>query len=248
MPLYTIYKAINKVNGKVYIGFDSKYPNRITVHKSASKNQDCKFYRAIRKYGWDNFEWEILYQSADRDYTLNIMETYFINEYDSLNNGYNSTLGGEGSFGMVLSESAKIKISIGNSIPKPHTTEHNKNISLALKKFYSNNPNFGKGRTHTEETKKRLSQNMSGKPKSKSHIENMKLRPQDTTKIMCEHCGKSGDYKNMKRWHGDRCKQNPDRTSDLDKNVTCKICGLLSKQTPNFYRYHNDNCSYVQSP
>jgi hypothetical protein len=30
--MYTIYKALNKVNGKAYIGFDSKWPSRKSVH------------------------------------------------------------------------------------------------------------------------------------------------------------------------------------------------------------------------
>jgi len=92
--IHTIYKSVNTKNGKIYIGFDSNWPNRMFVHKSASKKQDCKFYRAIRKYGWDSFQWSIVYQSQDREHTLNVMETFFIQEHDSFYNGYNSTLGG----------------------------------------------------------------------------------------------------------------------------------------------------------
>lgn len=97
MCIYTIYRSTNIINNKVYIGFDSAWPKRKQDHKSSSKYDDNnKFYNAIRKYGWDNFVWEILYQSMDYLHTLNVMEPSFINEYDSLANGYNTDIGGIG--------------------------------------------------------------------------------------------------------------------------------------------------------
>lgn len=108
----TIYKSTNKVNGKSYIGFDSSWPNRKKRHKvNASSGKEGKFYEAIRKYGWKSFEWEILYQSEDKEHTLNIMEPQYIKEYDTFNCGYNMTEGGEGCFGAT---SNKIWINNGH--------------------------------------------------------------------------------------------------------------------------------------
>ena len=87
MNIYTIYKATNKLNGKVYIGFDSNWPQRMWYHKSKYIHEDYKFYRALKKYGLNSFEWSVLYQSKERDYTLNFMESYFINEYNSMSKG-----------------------------------------------------------------------------------------------------------------------------------------------------------------
>ncbi len=120
MIIYSIYKCVNKINGKVYIGFDSNWPKRKTSHNyisSSNKSKHSSFHQAIRKYGWNNFEWEILYQSKDRNHTLKIMEPYFIQEYNSYKCGYNRTKGGEGTFGKTqsiknkknLSERQKIK-------------------------------------------------------------------------------------------------------------------------------------------
>lgn len=96
--------------------------------------------------------------------------------------------------------------------------------------------------THPE-TIKKLRSIHQGKPKSAKHIANMRKRPQDTTTLTCPHCDKIGDYKNMKRWHMDRCKYNPSRITDIDpKLVTCTKCGHTAKQSPNFYRYHNEHC------
>jgi group I intron endonuclease len=117
----TIYKVTNKVNGKAYIGFDSKWPSRKSVHMCEAitrKNKKYPLYRAIRKYGPDNFEWEVLYQSEDREHTLNVVENKMILEHNTHfknGHGYNMTFGGEGALGWVPSEETKKKISIANS-------------------------------------------------------------------------------------------------------------------------------------
>ncbi len=112
MIIYSIYRVVNTVNGKVYIGFDSAWPKRKQTHinKSRSnKSQHFHFHQAIRKYGEECFVWEVIYQSKDCDHTLNKMESYFIKEYDSFRNGYNQTLGGQGSFGKLQSDENKNK-------------------------------------------------------------------------------------------------------------------------------------------
>jgi hypothetical protein len=93
MHIYTIYKATNLINGKIYIGFDSNWPKRQNDHKLSSSNpkrSDYKlyFHSSIRKHGWDNFSWEPIYQSLDWNYTLNTMEPHFIKEYNSYHTYY----------------------------------------------------------------------------------------------------------------------------------------------------------------
>lgn len=132
MKIFTIYMAKNKLNQKKYIGFDSHWPNRIGIHKSSYQKQDYKFYRAIRKYGWDNFEWSIVYQSKDKHHTLKEMETIFIKEYDSFHNGYNSTLGGDGMLGFNHSNQTKTILSEQKK-GKKLSEQARKNISLGHK-------------------------------------------------------------------------------------------------------------------
>jgi hypothetical protein len=108
MSIFSIYRAKNKTNGKCYIGFDSNWPNRMLNHRTDYKLYSRKFYDAIKKYGWDNFEWELLYQSKDGGHCLNVMESFFISEYDSYHNGYNMTLGGDGSYGFTHSNEYKL--------------------------------------------------------------------------------------------------------------------------------------------
>lgn len=210
--IHTIYKSVNTKTGKVYIGFDSNWPNRMKVHKSASKKQDYKFYRAIRKYGWDAFEWSAIYQSHDKDHTLKVMETFFIEEYDSFHNGYNSTKGGDGIFGLIHSEKTKKTITEKNKIPKPQTPEHIK------KRTESRINNVALGITQyprpSEEHKRKISESSKGvsKPMTEEHKKNLKCHTNNSTKVSCPHCGKKGQLTNMKRWHFDNCKSSPTRS------------------------------------
>ena len=148
MNIYSIYKATNKINGKVYIGFDSNWPNRKKTHKSKYKQINLKFYDAIKKYGWDKFDWELIYQSKDGQHCLNIMEPHFIEDYDSFNNGYNMTLGGEGVLGLK-----------GEKSPwygRKHTPESKEKIS-------KNNKGKQIGKKLSKNTKSKISNSTKGK-------------------------------------------------------------------------------------
>lgn len=73
---------------------------RKRAHKSSSNNPNSPeyekhFYRAIRKHGWENFEYNILFESNSIS-CLKKMEREYIQKFDSVKNGYNITLGGEG--------------------------------------------------------------------------------------------------------------------------------------------------------
>ena len=51
-----IYILTNKVNGKQYVGKDSNLPNRVNQHLSGYENNCPLIYRAIKKYGRENFD------------------------------------------------------------------------------------------------------------------------------------------------------------------------------------------------
>jgi len=110
----TIYQAINLVNGKSYIGYSTNFHKRKIAHKTkASNNSPTHFHNAIRKYGWDNFEWKILYEGDD----AREKEIEYISMLDTIENGYNLTIGGEGTTGWKHTDEAKKAIStagIGN--------------------------------------------------------------------------------------------------------------------------------------
>ncbi len=143
MIIYSIYKVINKVNGKVYVGFDSNWPSRQITHyykSSSDKSTHFHFHHAIRKYGWDSFEWEVIYQSKDKTHTLKVMEPFFIEQYDSFNNGYNKTKGGEGTFGKKQSDKNKKMLSKKVSERNKQNRWYNNGVKNS---FTSNHPGEG---------------------------------------------------------------------------------------------------------
>lgn len=95
-----IYKAENTINGKIYIGKTNNFEKRKREHSKCYKKEDCIFHRAITKYGFENFEFEILeFNLTKKDASKR--EIYFIDKYNSYyknenSKGYNMTRGGEG--------------------------------------------------------------------------------------------------------------------------------------------------------
>lgn len=95
-----IYKITNLINGQCYIGKTNNFKRRendhfklaiITGHKEYNKT----LYQAIRKYGQENFSFEIIEELED--YSLSReREKYWIKYFDSYKNGYNESEGGDG--------------------------------------------------------------------------------------------------------------------------------------------------------
>lgn len=95
-----IYKITNKINGHCYIGQSINIEERWREHRNSINtvnSWDRSIYQAIRKYGKENFSWEIIEECSKEE--LDNKEIYWINYYNSYKNGYNQTTGGEGTHG-----------------------------------------------------------------------------------------------------------------------------------------------------
>lgn len=104
-----IYKYENKINHKVYIGQTTDLVNRKASHRYKSTFTKSKFYNAVRKYGWDNFDFDVIAQVEEDTLekvteVLDELEINFIKKYNSFNKGYNSTSGGHSYRGKEVSE------------------------------------------------------------------------------------------------------------------------------------------------
>lgn len=96
MQNYKIYKHTNTINQKVYIG-QTCTSLRDRFGKDGIGYKGCKiFYNAIQKYGWDNFQHEILEENIANCELANEREKYYISLYQSTNPeyGYNIQAGG----------------------------------------------------------------------------------------------------------------------------------------------------------
>ena len=106
-----IYIIKNTANSKVYVG-----QTTITVHErfmthlkpsTEKRNLNRKLYNAIRKYGKDKFFVETLETNIPLN-ELDEKEIYYIALFDSFNNGYNSTPGGDGRIINVISNEEEL--------------------------------------------------------------------------------------------------------------------------------------------
>lgn len=93
-----IYKITNKINNKCYIGQSLNIKRRWqdekrTAFDSIATNYQYPLSKAFRKYGIDNFQFEIIEECSKEK--LNEREKYWISYYDGFFNGYNQTLGGD---------------------------------------------------------------------------------------------------------------------------------------------------------
>ena len=102
-----IYKVTNKENGKFYIGRTSY--KHLFMRKSAHKwyannsNTNLPFPNALRKYGVEGFDWEILEECSKEE--VGEREIHYI---AALKPQYNSTLGGDGGrYGIPCPEHVK---------------------------------------------------------------------------------------------------------------------------------------------
>jgi hypothetical protein len=152
-----IYKATNNINCYSYIGYSTnRLEERKGRHYRDSKNgSDYYFHRAIRKYGWNNFNWVTLEHNVSDFEILNELEIYWIKEFDTkIPNGYNLNDGGKGQLGFKQSKEHKRKIGEANK------GKHSQPKSRDAKKKMSE---AHKGKKHTKETKRKISEGCKGK-------------------------------------------------------------------------------------
>lgn len=187
---FEVYCITNKVNGKLYVGITTKgYENRFANHVRYSRRLrgGCRaLYNAMRKYGQDAFSVELI-DTASSFEEMNQLEIKYIAQLGSLHpNGYNLTDGGDaGSFAEEtrLIASKRLK-------GKPLGEKNRKGLVRAWA-----DPEVRKRRCsaikeamNRPEVKAKTSERQKGKPKSASHIEN--LRKARASSVICVEAGK----------------------------------------------------------
>lgn len=112
MNNYKVYCLTNKINGKKYIGITRQELNKRWKNGFGYK-KTTRISMAIKKYGWENFEKKILFESNDNQKASN-MEVFYIDKYNSVKDGYNVQSGGFKDYTTKMSEYHKQCISKAN--------------------------------------------------------------------------------------------------------------------------------------
>jgi group I intron endonuclease len=202
-----IYK-ITSPTGKIYIGQSTKIEQRFQYYKNLNCTQQVKLLRSLQKYKPESHNFEIIEECEESK--LNLRERYWQEQYDVLNKekGLNLRYTKVDDRSGTMSEETKERMSISKIGNK--NTMHGKTHSEETKKKISEKR---KGHKHSDETKKLYSEQRLGIPKSEEHKQKQSNRQKTSEKntfrhiVKCPHCNKEGQKPNMLRWHFKNCKQ-----------------------------------------
>ena len=180
---FCVYMHTNKINGKKYIGQTCQ-----TLLQRCGKNGEkyicCPvFFKAITKYGWENFDHEILFDNLTKT-EADKKEADLIKEYKTQEKRHGYNLKDGGSRGELdeetkrkiglkskcrkLSEEARKKVAEAKRGKKQSAECINKR-SRSLKQYYSKEENKRVGFCVSEETRKKMSDSRKGIKFSDEH-------------------------------------------------------------------------------
>lgn len=222
MKVCGIYYIKNLVNNKIYIGQANNIYKRWKDHiwkLNNNRHHNKHLQRAWNKCGEKNFKFEIICEcNINR---LLDLEKYYIEKYDTFFNGYNLTVGGEGTYGHRVSKEARYKIGKaqkGKTISKENREK--------LSKYFKGSGNPFYGRTHTDETKKLISDIRKANGYSKGG-NNCKAKKVVCNKVIYDCALDCADFYNIK---------------------SCTLRSWLRGDRPMPLKFKDMGLSYVQPP
>lgn len=166
---YKVYVHIAP-NEKLYFGITHLKPEHRWLSNGNGYKNCTLFWRAIKKYGWENISHIVLIDGISKEMACEI-EKYLIAKYHSNESayGYNNSLGGEsGSYGHKMSLETRQKISKAN-LGRQVSEETRKKIGAANSKAL-------KGRVLPQEVKDKIRKNSAKAMLGKHHTEEAKRK------------------------------------------------------------------------
>ncbi len=222
---YSVYCHTNKINNKNYVGITKQSPEfRWGIDGKNYKNKCPHLWSAIKKYGWNNFEHQIIATGLTMTEACEC-EKVLIEQYNANDPkyGYNILSGGK-VFSIPLETRKKMSKAMKgnkNGLGKPCSEEKKMKISLAQK-----------GRKLSEEHKKKLSLAKKGKPR-------FPLSEETKKKISASHkkkrviCTNTGEvFESI---------QSCAKQMNIEATVICGICkGRHSHTKGLHFKYYDD--------
>lgn len=191
MNNYTVYIHRNKLNHKVYVGQTSQKPEK-RWGNGRGYISSSKFYNAILKYGWDNFEHIIIANNLTLE-QANELEIQLIKQYKAQDDeyGYNLDSGGHNTH---HSEETKRKIGAANHLALQGNKWSPEQRQL-ISELFSGEGNPFYGKHHTEESKRKISESRKGKCVGENHPFYGKHHTEESKQLMSNHRKSKGGKK-----------------------------------------------------
>lgn len=218
IDFYGVYRIVNDINCKIYIGSSIHVNKRLEEHRSTLKNNchhNIHLQRAWNKYGEENFSFEILEIIEDDVDMLRQKEQYWMDYYKSYNNnlGYNISHYATGSGGYEVSDETKEKIrqaAIGRKASEATKQKLSEQRTGELNSFY--------GKHHTDEAKRKMSEAKIGAIPTEAQLEALKLGRNG-------HSWKEEDYINRI----EKLKNGIDKSAKLTENDVINILIMIKE-------------------
>ena len=179
---WIVYIHTNNINNKKYIGQTSQSLEGRSGNNGNGYRKNPRFWNAIQKYGWDNFNHCIVASELTKT-EANKLEKELIEKFKTQDNryGYNLTVGGDGVVGWEPSDEWRKKNSQRNkgennpmygkhhteqarqkqSLAKQGRYDGNKNPMYGVHRYGQDSPNYGK--SMSDEQKEKISKARTGK-------------------------------------------------------------------------------------
>lgn len=233
-----VYKIVNKLNNKVYIGSSINILERWIAHKYKLKlgeHNNQYLQRTYNKYGIDNLQFSIIERCAEDN--LTIREQYWIDYYGGLGSSilYNMKEP-EGDHKVLPEVTEKIKQKLLGKSPSKETIQKILKSREGYKHSEETKRKIGegnKGKKRTQETKQKLSESKKGKMKGcenpffgKHHSEEtkQKLKRYIQEGIIGRKGVKNSEEHNRKISEANRGKK---RTPEQIQNLKEKLKGRI---------------------
>jgi group I intron endonuclease len=151
-----IYKFTHIETGRSYVGQTIQDPNRRRLeHISGSRysTQTYHFHNALKKYGIDAFTFEVIATATTLE-ELNLLEEKYVEQFDSINNGFNIRQAGGNK---LHSEESKQRMKEAQKAAHARRREQNGGVEKTRphKKHTFTKPHPNKGGTSANKGKKK---------------------------------------------------------------------------------------------
>ena len=140
MRTFIVYMHVNKLNNKKYVGITCQEPKKRWKRGGCYKGSP-HFYRAIQKYGWDNFEHLILAENLSeaeaKQLEIDLIATYQLRDAQF---GYNLAAGGQGRLKYSTKQEKAARLLVEKAWQNQYNKEHKDYFKIKNQEYYTANP------------------------------------------------------------------------------------------------------------